>query len=97
MNKERGGKKLYIRDIKAYSSFPGGLRSFLHPVTSMGRVRQTYIKRLARNLVDSDPERFSDDFEQNKEELKETEEFESKRLRNRVAGYIVRVVDNRRE
>lgn len=63
----------------------------------MGRVRQTYIKRLARNLVDSDPDRFSEDFDENKEELKETEEFESKRLRNRVAGYIVRVVDNRRE
>ncbi|MFB6216643.1 MAG: 30S ribosomal protein S17e [Candidatus Aenigmatarchaeota archaeon] len=63
----------------------------------MGNVRQTYIKRLARNLVDSDPDRFSEDFEENKEELKETDEFESKRLRNRVAGYIVRVVDNRRE
>ncbi|MFB6144770.1 MAG: 30S ribosomal protein S17e [Candidatus Nanohaloarchaea archaeon] len=61
----------------------------------MGRVRQTYIKRLAKDLVAADSERFSDDFDENKEELKEMDEFKSKKLRNRVAGYIVRVVDNR--
>ncbi len=61
----------------------------------MGRVRQTYIKRLAKDLVDADPERFSEDFDENKEELKDTEEFESKKLRNRVAGYIVRVKKNK--
>lgn len=62
----------------------------------MGRVRPTYVKRLAKDLVDSDPERFSDDFDENKEELKETGEFNSKKLRNRVAGYIVRVKENMR-
>lgn len=61
----------------------------------MGRVRQTYIKRLAKDLVSADPERFSEDFDENKQELKEMEEFNSKKLRNRVAGYIVRVVQNR--
>jgi len=63
----------------------------------MSKVRQTYIKRLAKDLVSADSERFSEDFEENKQELKETEEFESKKLRNRVAGYIVRVVQNSRE
>lgn len=58
----------------------------------MGRVRQTYVKRLARDLVDADPERFSEDFDENKEELKETGEFSSKKLRNRVAGYIATIV-----
>jgi len=61
----------------------------------MGRVRQTYVKRLAKNLVDADEERFSEDFDENKEALKETEEFKSKRLRNRVSGYIVRVLQNK--
>ncbi|MFB6099855.1 MAG: 30S ribosomal protein S17e [Candidatus Nanohalobium sp.] len=61
----------------------------------MGRVRQTYVKRLAQDLVDADEKKFSEDFEENKEELKETGEFTSKRLRNRVAGYIVRVVQNK--
>lgn len=63
----------------------------------MSKVRQTYIKRLAKDLVEAEPEKFSDDFDENKEVLKETDEFESKKLRNRVAGYIVRVVDNRRQ
>ncbi|MFB6208588.1 MAG: 30S ribosomal protein S17e [Candidatus Nanohaloarchaea archaeon] len=61
----------------------------------MGRVRQTYIKRLAKDMVEADPERFSEEFDENKQELKEMDEFESKKLRNRVAGYIVRVVNNR--
>lgn len=61
----------------------------------MGRVRQTYIKRLAKDLVEADEERFSEEFEENKEELKEMDEFNSKKLRNRVAGYIVRVVQNK--
>lgn len=63
----------------------------------MGRVRQTYIKRLAKDLVEADPERFNEDFDHNKEELKDIDEFNSKRLRNRVAGYIVRVVGNRED
>jgi small subunit ribosomal protein S17e len=58
----------------------------------MGRVRQTYVKRLARDLVDADSERFSDDFDENKDALKETGEFSSKKLRNRVAGYITTLV-----
>jgi len=61
----------------------------------MGRVRQTYVKRLANDLVEADEDRFSDEFDENKKALKETEKFESKRLRNRVAGYIVRVVQNK--
>lgn len=65
--------------------------------TFMSKVRQTYIKRLAKDLVDAEPERFTEDFEENKQELKETDEFESKKLRNRVAGYIVRVVQNSKE
>lgn len=60
----------------------------------MGRVRPTHIKRLAKDLVDEGD--FTEDFEHNKEILKETGEFESKKLRNRVAGYIVRVVENRK-
>ena len=60
----------------------------------MGRVRPTYIKRLAKDLVDAKPEKFTEDFDDNKEELKDTTEFSSKKLRNRVAGYIVRVKQN---
>ncbi|MBC5793305.1 MAG: 30S ribosomal protein S17e [Nanohaloarchaea archaeon] len=63
----------------------------------MGRVRPTYIKRLAKDLVEADPESFSEEFEENKEELNDKADFKSKKLRNRVAGYIVRVVQNRED
>lgn len=61
---------------------------------NMGRVRPTHIKRLARELADEGD--FNEDFEHNKEVLKELGEFESKKLRNRVAGYLVRVMENRK-
>jgi len=63
----------------------------------MGRVRPTYIKRLAKDLVEAAPEKFSEKFDENKEELDEVADFKSKKLRNRVAGYIVRVVQNRED
>ncbi len=73
----------------------GLIMFFTECFSVMGRVRPTYIKRLAKDLVESDPERFTEDFDENKEELKELKEFNSKKLRNRVAGYIVRVKKNR--
>ncbi len=57
----------------------------------VGRVRPTHVKRLARDLVDADEDRFTDDFDSNKTELKYMESFKSKKLRNRVAGYITRI------
>lgn len=62
----------------------------------MGRVRPRHVKRLAQDLVEEHEDRFEEDFEHNKEQLKEMDEFESKKLRNRVAGYMVRVIRNKR-
>jgi len=58
----------------------------------MGKVRPAYIKRTARKLIETYPEAFTTDFEHNKAVLKEMGLFESKRVRNRVAGYIVRLL-----
>lgn len=55
------------------------------------------MKRLARELYSADEERFEDDFDTNKQELHELEEFESKKLRNRVAGYITRLAGRKQE
>jgi small subunit ribosomal protein S17e len=54
----------------------------------MGRVRQTYIKRAARNLLERYPDKFSTSYEENRRALRELTNVESKSLRNRVAGYI---------
>ncbi len=62
----------------------------------MGRVRPHYIKRMSRDLVKKHGDRFEEDFDHNKEVLKELELFESSKVRNRVAGYIVRVLGNQK-
>ncbi len=55
----------------------------------MGRVRPTYIKRAARDLLKRYPDKFSTDYEKNHSALKELTDIRSISLRNRVAGYIV--------
>ncbi len=54
----------------------------------MGRIKTALIKRIASTLLEKYPERFSSDFEKNKEVLKEIMEIKSKKIRNMVAGYI---------
>lgn len=58
----------------------------------MGQVRQRNVKRIARELVEEYPDVFTTDFQANKDVLKEYDVFESKYMRNHVAGYIVRVL-----
>ena len=61
----------------------------------MGRVRPTYIKSIALELLDKYPERFENDFEKNKPMVSELTNITSKVIRNRVAGYITRKVSTR--
>ena len=59
----------------------------------MGNIRSTYIKRIARELIDIYPDKFvASDFQHNKEKVSELADFDSKILRNRVAGYITRIL-----
>ncbi len=62
----------------------------------MGKVRPNYIKSIARKLLDLYPDKFSEDFEHNKKAVAELADIASKRVRNRVAGYITHVVKMRR-
>ena len=57
----------------------------------MGRIRTTLVKRVAKQLLDSKKYEFSTNFEKNKQILKQMQGFATKRLRNRVAGYITRL------
>jgi small subunit ribosomal protein S17e len=56
----------------------------------MGNIRQGYIKSLTAQLLEKQPDAFSLDFNQNKENVTKYTDVESKVIRNRVAGYIVR-------
>ena len=56
----------------------------------MGRVRPTYIKRVAIELVRSHPERFTENFDHNKAVVAELTDVGSTTMRNRIAGYVTR-------
>ncbi len=58
----------------------------------MGKVRTETVKRVTLELVDKYPRSFTTDFEQNKQFLNEIGLEVSKKLRNRIAGYISRVI-----
>jgi small subunit ribosomal protein S17e len=62
----------------------------------MGRVRPRYIKSLGEKLLEMYPERFNDNFEENKKAVAELADIPSKTVRNRVAGYITRLVKRRK-
>ena len=57
----------------------------------MGKVRTEQVKRIARELLDRYPDKFSTDFEKNKQFVTELTNISSTKLRNRVAGYTARL------
>lgn len=59
---------------------------------NMGKVRPAYIKNVARQLLEMYPDKFTTDFEHNKRMVKQLADIPSKRVRNRIAGYITRLV-----
>ncbi len=58
----------------------------------MGKVRTELVKRISGELVEKYPRSFSQEFEQNKQFLREIGLDVSKKLRNRIAGYITRIM-----
>jgi small subunit ribosomal protein S17e len=70
----------------------GCKQSFSLGGKKMGKVRTVLIKRLARELVDRYSENLSTDFEQNKELVDELLSNTTKRLRNRIAGYVTHLM-----
>lgn len=58
----------------------------------LGKVRPEHVKKTARELIGLYPDRFSTDFQANKQVLDTLAEVSSSKLRNRIAGYITRLV-----
>ena len=58
----------------------------------MGNIRPNYIKSMADQLLEEHGDAFSTDFAANKENVTKYTNIESKVIRNRVAGYIVRAL-----
>ncbi len=61
----------------------------------MGRIKQKFIKNRAFGLVEGHEE-FTADFKKNKEVLAEFAEVPSKKIKNKLAGYITRLKKQKR-
>ena len=57
----------------------------------MGKVRTDTVKRTSRELLKRFPDRFTGDFESDKQAVNDLVITQSKRLRNRIAGYVTRL------
>ena len=57
----------------------------------LGKVRTDTVKRASRELIRRFPERFTGEFESDKQAVNDLVITESKRLRNRIAGYVTRL------
>uniref|UniRef100_A0A7C4BBR0 Small ribosomal subunit protein eS17 n=1 Tax=Ignisphaera aggregans TaxID=334771 RepID=A0A7C4BBR0_9CREN len=58
----------------------------------MGKVRISLVKRTARKLLQLYPNEFSEDFQHNKEKVKNYVKTQSKKLRNQIAGYVTHLI-----
>ncbi len=58
----------------------------------MGSVKPSYIKNFATDLLNKYQSSFGTDFEQNKLRVSEYTDIKNKTIRNRIAGYITRVL-----
>jgi len=59
-------------------------------------VKPSYIKNIGTELLEYHREKFSGDFDENKKAVGSATDIPSKRVRNRVAGYITRKVNSGR-
>jgi len=57
----------------------------------MGRIKTTYLKRVTQKIFNKHQDEYTNDFNKNKELVEEHAKFNSKKLRNIVAGYATRL------
>ncbi len=60
----------------------------------LGRIKTTYVKNVAKELLEKYPNLFTGDYEKNKETLEKVCRIKSKRLRNTIAGYIASLLNS---
>jgi small subunit ribosomal protein S17e len=56
----------------------------------MGRIKSKWMKTVASRLIEAHPDKFSKDFDNNKDALNELNLFDEKRARNKIAGTLVK-------
>lgn len=63
----------------------------------MGRIKTALAKRISMKLVKEHRNQLKDNFEENKKIVDELADFPSLKIRNIVAGYVTRIIKNKRE
>jgi len=58
----------------------------------MGRVRTREIKNIALKILEENKDKFTTNFEENKKILNQLYSFYSKKLRNRICGFITKMM-----
>jgi small subunit ribosomal protein S17e len=76
---------------KVYVDCDSLMSSSVPELFGLGKVRTDTVKRMSRELVKRFPDRFTGDFESDKQVVNDLVTTPSKRLRNRIAGYITRL------
>jgi small subunit ribosomal protein S17e len=59
-------------------------------------IKPSYIKTLGNELLAKQRDNFGNNFDENKQQLGASASIESKRVRNRIAGYITRKINTKR-
>lgn len=54
-------------------------------------MRPEHVKRIARELMQRYPDKFTNDFENNKKAVESLTTVSSSKIRNRIAGYVTRL------
>jgi len=62
----------------------------------MGNIRTSFVKRIAKELIETHPGKFTSDFDKNKKLVEEFSTVSTKHLRNKIAGYITRVISQQK-
>ena len=57
-------------------------------------MRTEQVKRIARELVERYPDKFTANFENNKKLVESLTNISSKKQRNRIAGYVTRLLSS---
>lgn len=60
----------------------------------MGNIRTSFVKRTSKELIENYEGKFTTDFEENKKLVEEFTTVSTKHLRNKIAGYVTRLIRN---
>ncbi|KZX17441.1 30S ribosomal protein S17e [Methanobrevibacter filiformis] len=58
----------------------------------MGNIRTSFVKRISKELIETHTGKFTTDFDENKKLVVEFSSVSTKHLRNKIAGYVTRLV-----